>query len=92
MRSGRKNGAMQHITSPQRNEFHSHTVSLSAAPPRSQSQGRSRLRQTQTKARRWVLVQVWDGAVLAAFDDEANARAVMSCADDDEVVMLRVDT
>jgi hypothetical protein len=83
---------MQDITSRQRNEFRSHTVSLSAARRWPQSHARGRLRQSQTGPRRWVLVHVWDGAVLAAFDDEASARAVMSCADDDEVVVLCVDT
>jgi hypothetical protein len=39
-----------------------------------------------------VLVHVWDGAVLAAFDDEANARTVLSCVDADDVVVLCVDT
>jgi hypothetical protein len=38
-----------------------------------------------------VLVQVWNGAVLAAFDDETSARDTMSRADDDEVVMLYVN-
>jgi len=29
--------------------------------------------------------------VLAAFDDETSARDAMSCADDDEVVVLYVN-
>lgn len=83
---------MQDITSPQRNKSRSHAGSLTAARQRPQSHGRGRLRQSQTGPRRWVLVQVWDGAVLAAFDDETSARAVMSGADDDEIVVLSVDT
>jgi hypothetical protein len=33
---------------------------------------------------------VWDGAVLATFDDEARAREALSRTDDDEVVVLCV--
>jgi hypothetical protein len=33
---------------------------------------------------------VWDGAVLATFDDEARAREVLGRTDDDEVVLLSV--
>jgi hypothetical protein len=33
---------------------------------------------------------VWDGAVLARFDDEISAREAMSRVDDDEVVVLYV--
>jgi hypothetical protein len=33
---------------------------------------------------------VWDGAVLATFDEEARAREAISSADDDEVVVLRI--
>lgn len=36
----------------------------------------------------WTLVQVWDGAVLARFADEASAREAMTGVDDDEVVVL----
>ena len=39
----------------------------------------------------WVLVQVWDGAILARFDDELSARAAMTRADDDEIVVLHVN-
>lgn len=41
---------------------------------------------------RWALVQVWDGAVLASFEDETSAREAMIGADDDEVVVLYLDT
>jgi hypothetical protein len=43
-----------------------------------------------SRARRWALVHVWDGAVLATFDDEAAARQAMNGVDDDEVVVLSV--
>ena len=39
---------------------------------------------------RWALVQVWDGAVLATYDDEVSARDAIIGADDDEVVVLHV--
>ncbi|HYB25483.1 MAG TPA: hypothetical protein VEF89_02595 [Solirubrobacteraceae bacterium] len=42
--------------------------------------------------RRWALVQVWDGAVLASFDHETSAREAMTGVDDDEVVALCVGT
>ena len=42
------------------------------------------------RSRQWALVQVWNGAVLASFDDETSARRAMSWADDDEVVVLYV--
>ena len=47
---------------------------------------------TPARHREWALVQVWNGAILARFDDEASARKAMSCADDDEVVVLYVNT
>jgi hypothetical protein len=43
-----------------------------------------------SKPRQWALVQVWNGAVLATFDDETSARSAKSNADDDEVVVLQV--
>jgi len=43
-----------------------------------------------SKPRKWALVQVWNGAVLATFDDETSARNANSNADDDEVVVLQV--
>jgi hypothetical protein len=36
----------------------------------------------------WALVQVWNGAVDAKFDEEAEAREVMTCLDHDELVLL----
>jgi hypothetical protein len=46
----------------------------------------------RTSTGNWLLVQVWDGAVLARFDDEVGARAAMSRLDDDEIVVLHVRT
>jgi len=34
---------------------------------------------------------VWNGGLLASFDDETTAREAMTRLDDDEVVVLRVD-
>jgi hypothetical protein len=45
---------------------------------------------SRSRPGRWVLVQVWNGAVLAGFDDETSARRAMSWTDDDEVVVLYV--
>jgi hypothetical protein len=42
--------------------------------------------------RGWALVEVWNGAVLATFTEEAPAREAMSTADSDEVVILHVRT
>jgi hypothetical protein len=81
-----------HNTGHRRNEPCSHAVPDATARRWSQSHGRRRAPRSRSNPRRWVLVSVWDGAVLAAFDDEASARAVMSCADDDEVVVLCVET
>ncbi len=39
---------------------------------------------------RWALVQVWNGAVLASFDNETSAREAITQVDDDEVVVLYV--
>jgi len=46
------------------------------------------VRQSHSGPRRWAVVQVWNGAVLATFADEASARKAMSRANDDEVVVL----
>jgi hypothetical protein len=48
--------------------------------------------QSQSRLLRWALVQVWDGAVLARFDNETNAREAMNGADDNEVVVLHFGT
>jgi hypothetical protein len=81
-----------HNTRHRRNEPHFQPVPVATARQRSRSHRRRQARPSPPRPRRWVLVHVWDGAVLAAFDDEASARTVMSCADDDEVVVLCVDT
>jgi hypothetical protein len=83
---------MRNVTRHRRNEPRSQPVPVATALQRSRSHGRGRVRRSRSRPQRWVLVRVWDGAVLAAFDDEASARTVMSCADDDEVVVLCVDT
>jgi hypothetical protein len=82
---------MQDMTGPQRQTFGFHAVFVLVSRQWSRSHGPGRLRESQTASRHWLLIQVWDGAVLAAFDDEASARKVMSCADDDDVVVLCVD-
>jgi hypothetical protein len=51
-----------------------------------------RLRPSHSKPGTWAVVQVWNGAVLATFDDEAQARAAISSADDEEIVILHVET
>jgi len=81
-----------HNTRHQRNEPRFQPVPVATARQRSRSHRRRPARPSSSRPRRWVLVHVWDGAVLAAFDDEASARTVMSCADDDEVVVLCIDT
>jgi hypothetical protein len=83
---------MQSTTSHHRNEPCSAPAPVATARQRSRRHGPGRVGRSQSRPRRWMLVQVWDGAVLAAFDDEVSARAVMSCADDDEVVVLCVGT
>ena len=47
-------------------------------------------RSQSSSPRLWALVQVWNGAVLATFDDDARARKAMDGFDDDEVVVLSV--
>jgi len=54
-----------------------------SARHRSQGGRRNSPPSSQPRPRRWVLVQVWDGAVLASFDDETGARDSMTGADDD---------
>jgi len=45
-----------------------------------------------TSTGEWVIIQVWDGAVLARFDDELGARAAMTrLDDDDEIAVLHVN-
>jgi hypothetical protein len=67
-----------------------HAVALSTTRQRLRSETGHRLRPPRAGHGRWVLVQVCDGAALAAFDDEPSARDAMRCADDDEVVVLYV--
>lgn len=67
-------------------------VDASLASPHKRTFRRGRVARLHTKPGRWALVQVWDGAVLASFEDEARAREAMSRADDDEVVVLYLDT
>jgi len=83
---------MQSITSHQPSESCSAPVPVATARQRPRSHGPGRIQRSQSEPRRWVLVQLWDGSLLAAFDDEASARAAMSQVDDDEVVVLRVGT
>ena len=83
---------MPNITRDQQNEPRSDAVRGATARRWSRSHGSRRVRRSPSRPRHWVLVQVWDGAVLARFDDEASARTVMSSADDDEVVVLCVGT
>jgi hypothetical protein len=81
-----------HDTRHQRDEPRFQPVPVATARQWSRSHGRRGVQPSPSRPCRWVLVHVWDGAVLAAFDDEASARTVMSCADDDDVVVLCVDT
>jgi hypothetical protein len=46
----------------------------------------------QPRPPRWGLVQVWNGALLATFGDEASAREAMNEANHDEVVVLHLRT
>jgi hypothetical protein len=81
-----------HNTKHQWNEPRFQPVPVATARQRSRSHIQRQARASPPRRRRWVLVHVWDGAVLAAFDDEASARTVLSCVDDDDVVVLSVDT
>jgi hypothetical protein len=67
-------------------------VDATLASPHKRTPRRGRAARLHTKPGRWALVQVWDGAVIASFDDEAGAREAMIRADDDEVVVLYLDT
>jgi uncharacterized protein (DUF2384 family) len=74
------------------NEHHQHLHAGPVSTLRRRSRSHThRPTRPPSKPRKWVLVQVWNGAVLAAFDDETSARDTMSRADDDEVVMLYVN-
>ena len=82
--------AMHNTTIHQRNERRVHTGPAASARKRSRIARPGPVRRSQPRRRRWALVQVWDGAVLATFDDEARAREVLGRTDDDEVVLLSV--
>jgi hypothetical protein len=61
------------------------------ARPQAPNDGPGPLRSSRSsKPQRWALVQVWNGAVLATFENEANAQAALNGLDDDEVVVLAV--
>jgi len=81
---------MHTITNQRLDERRSLTVHAASALPRSRSHRHDPVRTSQHRPRCWALVQVWDGAVLATYDDEAHARHAISCLDDDEVVVLHV--
>ena len=83
---------MHNNTIRQRGEQCLHAVRVTTARQRSQSDTRNRVRRSQSKPRRWALVQVWDGALLATYDDETSARDAMIRVDDDDVVVLHVRT
>ena len=69
-----------------------HGAHLAAPRQRSISVRRRCAPRVQSGPGRWALVQVWDAAVLASFDDETSAREVMAGIDGDEVVVLCVGT
>lgn len=82
---------MHSSTIERRNEGRFHGVSASTTRQRSLNL-RGGCVPSQPKPRRWALVQVWDGAVLASFNHETSAREAMTGLDDDEVVVLCVGT
>ena len=69
-----------------------HEAPAATARQPSRTDTRSRVRRSQSRPRRWALVQVWDGAVLATYDDETSARDAITRVDDDDVVVLHVAT
>jgi hypothetical protein len=69
-----------------------HAVGLSTTRQRARNQTGHRVQPPQARPKRWALVQVRDGSVIAAFKDESSAREAMSrVQDDDEVVVLYVN-
>jgi len=82
---------MHSSTIEQRHE-RSHTAAVATARGWPRSVRRGCTPRSRSTPGRWGLVRVWDGAVLARFDSEASARAAMSGADDDEVVVLHLGT
>jgi len=82
---------MHSTTIEHRNEGCVRGVSVPTRRQRSLSVGRSCV-PSQSRPGRWALVQIWDGAVLASFNDETSAREAMTGVDDDEVVVLYAAT
>jgi hypothetical protein len=70
----------------------SHRATLGTAQRPSVHPRRRPALQARSGPGNWALVQVWDGAVLARFDDEASARGAIVGVDHDEVVVLRIRT
>ena len=83
---------MHNNTIRQRGEQCLHEARVATARQPGRSDPRSGAPRPQSKPRRWALVQVWDGALLATYDDEASARDAMTRVDDDNVVVLYVAT
>jgi hypothetical protein len=82
---------MHSTTIEHRNKGFVHRISASTTRQRSLNV-RGGCGPSQPGPRRWALVQVCDGAVLASFDHETGAREAMTGLDDDEVVVLCVGT
>jgi hypothetical protein len=61
-------------------------VSRPAARQPSLSAGRGQ--PSSPEPRSWGLVDAWNGALIATFDDEATAREAMTRAQHDDVVVL----
>ena len=71
-----------------RDEQPPHARGIATTRQRSRTHRRGPVRRSHPNPRRWALVQVWNGAVLATFADEASAREAIATADDNEVVVL----
>jgi hypothetical protein len=72
-------------------ERHPHTTRIASTRQRSRSPTCEPPR-PRPDPHRWALVQVWNGAVLATFAEEPQAREAMTATDDDEVVILHIGT
>ena len=83
---------MDNNTIRQRGEQCLHAARVATARQPARSDPRSRVRRSLSGPRPWALVQVWDGAVLATYDDETSARDAITRVDDDDVVVLHVAT
>ena len=88
--AGNERRLMHSITIQQRHEQRLERVPIATPRRQSLSAGHDWVPRSQSRPGRWGLVQVWNGAVLASFDDETSARRAMAWADDDEVVVLYV--